>query len=441
MHAPPTLARLAGVVRDNPGFRRLYLANAISMVGDWFNVVALYSLLLQLTGRGEAVALALLTRLVPMFVVGPAAGVLADRLPRRALMLASDLLRAALVLCLLFVRRPEHVPLAYAVMTAHSVLSAIFEPAQVAMIPSLVPAQDLVLASTLENSLWSTTLALGSALGGAVLALFGRDVAFACDALSFAGSALLIAGLPKAAPKRLDKDEAEAQADAREPGAANLLGLADLREGLRYVATDARVRALLVTKACFGLTLGGVIVLLAFFGERVFHETNGAGIAMLWTARGVGSFAGPFVAFRLVGHEEAGLRRGIGYAFATLVVCYCAFAASPSIALAVAALAVANAGGSILWTYASALVQQIVPDGIRGRVAAADMGGMTLTMTLSTLLTGHLLDRGTDPRALMAGCGLVALVPLCFWQWQQRAFRRVQPAGRNMWSTRRRPQG
>ncbi len=430
MLEPPSFARLAGVIRRNPGFRRLYTANAISMMGDWFNVVALYSLLLQLTGRGEAVALALLTRLVPMFLIGPAAGVLADRLPRRALLLASDLSRAALVLCLLFVRKPEHVPLAYAIMTAHSLLSAVFEPAQVAMVPSLVPPEDLVLASTLENSLWSSTLAFGSALGGAVLALLGRDVAFVCDAASFVGSALLIAGLPRGVPVRLDKDAVEAQEDAREPGshAANLLGLADLREGLRYVATDRRVRALLLTKASFGLTLGGVIVLLAFFGERVFGHGNGAGIAALWTARGVGSFAGPFIAFRLVGHDEAGLRRGIGYAFVVLAICYCAFALSPTIALAAIALAFANAGGSILWTYASALVQQIVPDGIRGRVAAADMGAMTLTMSLSTLLVGYLLDRGVGARALMAGCGLIALAPLAFWRSQQHAF--LSTAGR-----------
>lgn len=428
MHEPPSFARLAGVVRRNPGFRRLYAANAVSMVGDWFNVVALYSLLLQLTGRGEAVALALLTRLVPMFLIGPAAGVLADRLPRRALLLASDLGRAALVLCLLLVRKPEHVPLAYAIMTLHSLLSAVFEPAQVAMIPSLVAPGDLVLASTLENSLWSATLAIGSALGGAVLALLGRDAAFVCDALSFVGSAALIAGLPRGAPQRLDKDQAETQADAREPGAANLLGLADLREGLRYVATDVRVRALLLTKASFGLTLGGVIVLLAFFGERVFSHGTGAGMAAMWTARGVGSFAGPFIAFRLVGHDEAGLRRGIGYAFLLILASYCAFALAPSLWLAALPLAVANAGGSILWTYASALVQQIVPDGIRGRVAAADMGGMTLTMTASTLLVGHLLDAAVSPRLLMAGCGLIALLPVAYWRSQQHAF--LSTAGR-----------
>ena len=85
MQDRPTLARLLGVVRKNPGFRRLFAANAVSQMGDWFNVVALFSSLLELTGKGEAVAVVLLARLLPIFFVGPAAGVLADRISRRAI--------------------------------------------------------------------------------------------------------------------------------------------------------------------------------------------------------------------------------------------------------------------------------------------------------------------------------------------------------------------
>src|SRR5207253_260938 len=101
-----SIRHLLGVLRDNRDFRTLYAANAVSQLGDWFNVVALFSLLLELTGKGQAVAFALLTRFVPMFLAGPAAGVVADRLSRRAIMIVSDVARAALVLCLLFVRRP-----------------------------------------------------------------------------------------------------------------------------------------------------------------------------------------------------------------------------------------------------------------------------------------------------------------------------------------------
>ncbi len=412
-----SIRRLLGVLRDNRDFRTLYAANAVSQLGDWFNVVALFSLLLELTGKGEAVAYALLTRFVPMFLAGPAAGVLADRVSRRAIMVASDLARVALVLCLLFIRQADQVWIAYAVVTAHSVVSAFFEPAQQAMLPNLVSEADYPLAATLENSLWAATLTIGSALGGLALALVGRDAAFVCDAASFLVSAALISRLPPGHARRVDRQAMEVLEEARAPRSQieNLLGVRDLREGVRYVVSHRRVRALLAVKASFGLTLGGALVLLAYFGERVFAHGNGAGIAMLWTARGVGSFAGPFAAFRIAGTDDRGLRRGISGAFALLVVCYVAFALSPAIGYAAIALAVANAGGSILWTSGSTLLQRMVPDAVRGRVAAAEIGGFMLTLSASTLATGLLLDRGIPARALMAACGLIALVPLAYW--------------------------
>jgi predicted MFS family arabinose efflux permease len=366
---PPDLRRLYYVVRDNAPFRRLYAANAISQIGDWLSVVALYSLLFELTGRGEVVALVLITHLVPAFVFGPGAGVLADRISRRAMMVTADLLRAALVLCLLFVRSKEQVGFAYAVMTLHAIASAFFEPAQQATFPNLVPAKDLALASTLENSLWSVTLAIGSAAAGVLIALVGRDLAFGLDALSFLGSAWLLRGLPDsvayarqdaagAVEKTSDRDAAEVRESNLLPSGmalANLLGLADLRAGLRYVTGEARVLAILIAKSGFGLTLGGVLVLLAIFGERVFPALgsasgHGRGIALLYTARGVGSFLGPLVAFRIAGDSPKTLRQGITAALVLILTAYLGFAVSPSIWLAGLALAAGNAGGSILWT-------------------------------------------------------------------------------------------
>jgi predicted MFS family arabinose efflux permease len=201
-----------------------------------------------------------------------------------------------------------------------------------------------------------------------------------------------------------------------------LLGVDDFLEGARYISGHPRVLSLILVKSGFGLTLGGVLVLLAFFGEEVFGASHGRGVSALWTARGVGSLLGPFVGWWLGGDSQPALRRGIIVAFATLCVSYLAFSFSPSLLPAAVALAVANAGGSVLWTYGSALLQLLVPDHVRGRVFATDMGVMTMCMTASTLTVGGLLDAGVAPRGLMAGCGLIAVVPIAFWSWAQRHF-------------------
>src|SRR5439155_641042 len=186
-----------------------------------------------------------LTRFVPMFLAGPAAGIVADRLSRRAIMIVSDVLRAGLVLCLLFVRHPDQAWIAYGVVTAHSLVSASFEPAQQAMLPNLVSEADYPLAATLENSLWAATLAVGSALGGVALAVVGRDLAFAADAASFLVSAALIARLPSGYANRADRQAMEMVEEARAPGSQieNLLGVrAQFRDRVRRDRPRGRER-------------------------------------------------------------------------------------------------------------------------------------------------------------------------------------------------------
>lgn len=415
----PSLSRLLAVVRRNPAYRRLFTANLISQIGDWFNVVALFSLMLELTGRGESVAYVMVCQTVPVFLAGPLAGVAADRFSRKALLVAADVSRALVVLGFLLVRTPSMAMLAYGLVALRSTLSAFAEPAQMAIFPNLVEEQDLVVASAIENSLWATTLAVGSALGGLVMAHAGRGTIFVVDSLSYVASALLLMGLPE----RVAKARAEtAPSVPVGSGLLHALGVHDFIEGLRYLRGHARVRSLIVVKGGFGLTLGGVLVLLAYFGEKVFDAAHGVGISALWTARGVGSFVGPFVAWKLGGDSPPALRRGITLAFLLVCVAYLVFSQTPSLLVAAVVLAFANAGGSILWTYGSSLQALLVPDAIRGRVAAADMGWMTLTMACSTLLVGRLLDAGVDARWLMAGCGAVALVPIAFWLGAQRHF-------------------
>jgi hypothetical protein len=113
----------------------------------------------------------------------------------------------------------------------------------------------------------------------------------------------------------------------------------------------------------------------------------------------------------------------VGVSYATYAVAYLAFAVSPSLGLAALALLVANAGGSILWTYATALMQRITPEPLRGRVFASDFGWMTLAMALSTVATGWAFDRGVSPRLLMAGLGAMAVAPITVWVASQRHFR------------------
>src|SRR6266511_5420384 len=118
------------LLRSNRNFRLLYIGQTISQLGDWFNAVAVYALLLDLTGSATAVAWMMITQFLPIALVGPVAGVVVDRVNRRRLMIGADAVRGVLILGLLFVRHADQVWMAYVVMALTSAASGFFEPSR-----------------------------------------------------------------------------------------------------------------------------------------------------------------------------------------------------------------------------------------------------------------------------------------------------------------------
>jgi MFS family permease len=120
------LGNYVRLVRGNPNFRRLWLAQIISENGDWFYTLAIYSLLLDLTGKASSVAMALVLQVLPHTVLGPLAGVVNDRFSRRKVMIVTDLLRMVIVACMLLVRSRGFVWVIYPLLFLETVMVACF---------------------------------------------------------------------------------------------------------------------------------------------------------------------------------------------------------------------------------------------------------------------------------------------------------------------------
>lgn len=408
------------LLRTNRNFRLLYIGQTISQLGDWFNAVAVYALLLDLTGSATAVAWMMITQFLPMAIVGPLAGVVVDRINRRRLMIAADVLRGCLILGLLLVRHADQVWIAYVVMALTVSASAFFEPARTATIPNITSSAELLPANALSSATWSTMLAAGASIGGAVTAIAGRNVAFGINAASFFWSAYFIArtsydATPPHAPQRI--------------GFAALVGITDLVEGFRYVRQRSHVAALMCVKAGWGLA-GGVLLLLTIFGQRIFPIAGGsaAGIGVLYGARGVGAALGPISLRWILGQQPRTLRRAIGPAFFTVGVFYVALAAAPTLAVAALCVLLAHFGGSILWVFSTVLLQLEVPDKFRGRVFSAELAMVTLVTSLSSYWTAYELDRvGQSARTLSLWLGTMFFIPGVLWVVIQSRWRE-QPA-------------
>ena len=190
-----SLSAYLRLVRRNRNFRRLWLAQIVSEIGDWFYTLAIYSLLLQLTGRASSVALALVLQVLPQTLIGPAAGVINDRVSRKRVMITADLVRMVIVFAMLLVRSRSTVWLVYPLLLLETLMAAFFEPARTAVIPNVTAREDVLVANTLSSATWSVNLLIGASVGGVVAALFGRDAVFVLNALSFLVSAMLIRGM------------------------------------------------------------------------------------------------------------------------------------------------------------------------------------------------------------------------------------------------------
>jgi hypothetical protein len=430
------------LLRSNPSFRRLWIAQLISLGGDWFNVVALTGLLLHLTGSSFYGGAVLVASLLPQFLLSPVAGVVADRFDRRRLMLGTNLIAAVLALAMLAVRSRGSVWLGLAAMAGIAAMGAFFDPASRSGLPNIVEDDQLAAANVLMACTWGIMAAVGAAAGGLVAGLLGRDAAFVANAASFLVAAALILGV-RAHLGPLGPTGVSGLPDT--PGVSGLPGgkrrrlrpVRDLAEGAAWARTDARVMALLAQKVGFGLGTG-MIGLLPVFATRVFSGpgTGGgpagglgsadAGIGILYGARGLGSLLGPFGARAVVRTDLRRLFPAIAAAMALFGCAYAVFPAAPGLWAAAGIVLVAHLGGGTQYTMTSYGLQQITPDRVRGRIMAFELGLVTLTMSVSLLAAGRAAEV-VNPRAVVEALSGLTMAYAAVWAfatrglWRQRA--------------------
>ena len=398
------------------------MAQIVSEVGDWFYTLSIYTLLLQLTGHAGSVALALMLQVLPQTFVGPTAGVVNDRLKRKHVMIAADIIRCVVVLAMLFVRSRSTVWLVYPLLLAETSMAAFFEPARSAVIPNVAAEGEVLLANTLSSATWSVNLLIGASVGGVVAAFFGRDTVFVLNALSFLASALLIGGMRFAEP------HADAAAPLRP---RDLVDFSPVLEGIRYIRNHPTLLPAVFAKAG-ELMVGPSWVIFTVMGAREFavhgHGINAAGGAMLGMSillagRGLGAMVGPLVAARWAGESDHRLRLGILFGYLTIACGYGVLGASRSVWMAAACAMLAHMGGSTVWVFSTILLQLHTEDRFRGRVFAADLGLGSLTFAVTAYLAGRFLDAVISARTVATGTGLLMLVPAAILAWALHASR------------------
>jgi MFS family permease len=398
------------VLRRNPSYGRLWLADAVSLIGDWFSLIALSVLVSRYSdGSGLAVSGLLLAQLLPGVVLGPFVGTLVDRLDRRVIMIASDLLRVAVTLGFLLVRSPDDLWIVYVLTIAQFSISSVFEPARSAIMPRVVSAGDLVTANVLSSVTWSAMLALGGLLGGVVAAYLGVTAALMLNSVSFVISALLVSSIKPINPGEGGSFRAEPRAGTTRQGG--------LVEGLRYLRQRPSVAALLLLKA--GSAVGSIEALRVMYATTIFAgEDNGAlALGLLSASAGVGAVLGPLLLERFNNGSTQRMRRLAAVGLAACALGVLGLAGAPGLLFAAIMFVGRAMGGSAVWTYSAVMLQQSTEDHVRGRVFALDYAVSQFVAVCATLTLGWLLNHSTEQilRSVTLQVGLITFIPLVIW--------------------------
>ncbi|MGB3716881.1 MAG: MFS transporter [Candidatus Promineifilaceae bacterium] len=415
-----TSASYATLLRGNVNFRYLWSGQIVSLLGDWFNLIASATLVAELTNSGIAVGGLFVVRMLAQLMVSPFAGVAADRYNRKRLLILTDIGRAITVLGFLLVQEPGQVWLLYVLTLIQLAMSGFFFPARNAILPDIVSRRELGAANALSSATWSVMLAFGAALGGIVSGAWGVRPAFIIDAMTFLASAILISRIAYQHEPAL----AAADKSVRAAGKQYL-------DGLNYLWSHKDFLAIALNKAAFGLVAAGAFqVVQVALAKQIFVIGEGGGISLglMYAFMGIGTGLGPIVARRFTGDREGPLRLAIAASYAITTIGLVLIAPLLGFGLVLLGTVLRGVGGGIGWVFSTQLLLQKLPDQVRGRVFSTEFAMFTLASAISAAGGGWLFDNtALGISGIMWLMAVLALIPGALWLLWNATWARGEP--------------
>ena len=383
------LSRQLKLLREVQSFRLLALATVGSAFGTWLAFVALTIDVYDRTGSAVWVSALLIADFLPAILIGLAAGALVDRLPRRRLMIASDLVRVAIFAALPFA---NDVAFIVALAAAAGFATGFFRPALYAGLPNLLDDEDLPHANSLLQTIENLAWALGPVIGGVLVAATGPDAAYWINAVTFLVSAALLAGIPD---RLLQAAPAVGRGYWR-----------DIADGFSLVRNSRALLTVLTAWNVIMLASAGVNVAEVVLAKEAFGAGD-FGYGLLVGVTGLGLALGSLLAGSLLEH------RAIATVYATSIalvaVGMTGAAASPNVWVAAMCVIVLGTGNGAAVVCNALLVQRGSPDELRGRVFTLLMSSNYVVLGLGMIAAGPLTDE-LGPRTVWALAGALSAV-------------------------------
>lgn len=407
------------LLRSNRSFRRLWLGQVVSELGNWFYFIAALGLVRFVSNNAVgATTIILVARLVPFTLLAPLAGAVVDRWSRRTVMLVTDLARAVITLLLLLVHAPGDLWIAYACTILLSSFGAFFEAAKNAAVPNITGDRDLLAGTALMFSSRFLLMSFGAALGGWTASHFGYRAAFVVNSLSFLVSAYSVWLIPDHATRQnRERSAVELPLKARRKLSTYWI---DIREGWAYIISHPPVAAILGINILWATGGGAINLISDRLGGLVFAGHNGisgdSAVAVLYFAAGVGLFIGMMIARRVGTYLEVrGRTTGfMGWALIVQGFLFAGIGLMPTLLLASAMLFLSRIVLGVEFAIQETLLMRLVPDNLRGRVSTTDRASELLIWSFSTVIAGWSL-RAITPRMLTVVSGILSATAGVVW--------------------------
>jgi len=398
------------LLRSNRNFRSLWLASVISMLGEWFNTIALFFLILEYTGSEFLLGFLFTVRMISFAIFQPFIGLLADRYNRKTMMMVTNFAQIFLALGFILVDSASDVLWMIALSGVMMLLHGTYVTAERAAIPNVVSSENLTTANALDAASWSTALCIGALLGGIVVSNWGTDAAFIIDSMTFAISTILLI------PVKIQQNVSE---DMKTP--LFKTAFSNIKRGWLRVYKESRLLRIVFAKSSWNIAGGALAgVFLVLLGA----ETDGYGAAMgfgiFFFARGVGTGLGPIIARNVLKDESKwpGLIGKLVIVSGTFYILV-SLTLEMNLLLTVILILLAHAASGANWVLSTIMTQRWVEDEMRGRVFSIDMLFMSIAFSISTSIAGYLVENhslGISDGILFFG-SLMVLSGIMFTLW------------------------
>ncbi|KEK24702.1 MFS transporter [Bacillus gaemokensis] len=362
------------LLKHNSEFKKLFYAQTLSVLGDWFHTIALLTFVYSATQSPFMLALTFMSKSVPQLLLSPFIGAIVDRFSKKKIMILADVLRGVIVLTYLLVFYKIEIIFIANILLA--ILSSLFSPAKQASIKSIVKQDHLVTANSLSGTMDGFMAIMGASLGGMTAQMMNVEAAFFINSVSFFISALLIYKT-----KILSYEAAKTKKAF----------FTDMKEGFTYILNQKIILTLILIGISWGIIGGAYQLLLTIYAESIFHVGNN-GIGILYAVQGAGLMIGSLFVNHYISSNENRMKKAFGLAYLWQGIFFLCFVLSDQLIIGIITLLGMRIAGGIIIPLDTTLLQTYTKESMVGKVFSFHYSIYGSLMQLSMFITGWLLE-------------------------------------------------